>query len=114
MSIILQVVQYGPTMIQQKRINYIKTWHSRLLENGNFDVESEDLNPWLPVTDEFKEDEWVNIHTREPITYSDWMPGQPNGDKSQNCVAVRLGHEKTELLQQWWWDECCSCRTVSL
>ena len=93
-------------------INVMKTWNGRLAENGNFDPESEDTNPWIPFTDEETEDEWVHHFSREAIKFSDWFPGQPNDGLPGNCGIVRLSHEPCQKLGIWWFDTCCACRIV--
>ena len=45
---------------------------------------------WLPYSDEKKEGVWLDQNSGEPMEYTEWIPGQPNGRDSQNCVAVVL------------------------
>ena len=107
-----KILYYKNEEEKENFINLMKTWHGRLAENGNFDPESDDTDPWIPFTDEEIEDEWVHHSSRESIKFSDWFPGQPNDGLPGNCAIVRLSHEPCQKLGIWWFDMCCTCRIV--
>ncbi len=38
---------------------------------------------WTGWTDEMKEDTWVDFNTGEEMDFSNWRPGDPNGETHQ-------------------------------
>ena len=46
------------------------------------------------------------------MNYTDWMPGQPNGGRSENCATTNMGREKTIALREWIWDGKCTKEVI--
>ncbi|XP_068203826.1 uncharacterized protein [Palaemon carinicauda] len=44
---------------------------------------------YLGVTDNAKEGEWLRVSDGQPMAYSNWFVGEPNGDTKDNCVVLR-------------------------
>ena len=91
---------------EKEFISLFQTWHLWFPDYG-LDLETREKNPWIPFTDEDKEDEWMHHHTGAALLYADWFPGQPNDGRPGNCARVRLNDKKSQASGLWWWDDSC-------
>ncbi|XP_067660645.1 echinoidin-like [Haliotis asinina] len=62
---------------------------------------------WLGGNDLLSEDHWMWAHSKEPVTFTDWAPTQPdNVANTENCLELaienRFGYK--------WNDNVCSAR----
>ncbi len=56
---------------------------------------------WIGLTDAFHEGKFAWI-TGEPVEYTDWAPGEPNGDEQENFVAMYYpGHDAQSEWNDW-------------
>ncbi|KAJ8319660.1 hypothetical protein KUTeg_002788 [Tegillarca granosa] len=46
---------------------------------------------WLGINDIEEEDKWVYSSTGTAITVTNWGPGDPNGNRTSNCVVTWIG-----------------------
>ena len=56
-------------------------------------------NSWIGITDIAVEGTWLDVFG-DPLAYTNWENGQPDGNTSQNCALINTGGE--------WADEGCS------
>jgi len=42
----------------------------------------------LAGTDEANEGTWISQYTGQPLRYQNWVPGEPNSGRVENCIAV--------------------------
>ena len=59
---------------------------------------------WLPYTDEAEEGVWLDQNSGQPMKYSEWMPGQPNGRETENCARVNMRAKQPDMM---WYDSRC-------
>ena len=59
----------------------------------------------LPYTDETEEGLWLDQNTGQPIEFTEWTQGQPNGRETENCALVNL---KIKQADRMWYDGPCS------
>ncbi len=63
---------------------------------------------WIGLTDEETENYW-KWSDGSPLTgYTNWMSGQPNDYKEQDCAAIRKGSFKNGDFDGEWHDDACS------
>ena len=37
-------------------------------------------------SDEVLENNWINAYSQTPVKYINWIPGEPNGGRDENCI----------------------------
>jgi len=61
-------------------------------------------NIWIGFNDHQHDGRFFYDSTDEPIIFTNWTPGQPDGGSSQNCVI----YDSREELKSKWHDASCS------
>ena len=60
-----------------------------VLDHGDSIIE--DVNVWTGLWDEPEEGSWSDVNTgqvRAKDEYQPWFPGEPNGDRGENCAII--------------------------
>ena len=102
-----EILFYQSEEQEEDFITFFQTWYSKFPELGHKGYLGI-WGIWTPHTDQEEEGAWVHVHTGAALNYSDWMPGQPNGVRGENCAHTNLGNPTTVELRQWWWDRACT------
>ena len=63
---------------------------------------------WTPITDDEIEGEFRSSVTNQLVTYLPWMKEQPNGEETQNHVAIQMKSKRWNDLDKTS-KECSSC-----
>ena len=58
---------------------------------------------WLFLKMYFSEGSWHWAHSKEPLTFTNWWPGEPKDTNDQDCGVVRI----SEGYNLWWDDVGC-------
>lgn len=73
------------------------------IRNNVLNFDGNDRNGWLGLTDRDVEGNFVWINN-EPVGYTNWRPGEPNGGTGQNYVGMVQGFPLWYDLQDNWGD----------
>ena len=87
-------------------IEFFDQWHSRFPEISK-SLGSGAKRIWTPYHDEPMEGNWTHVYTNAEVNYTDWLQGQPNGLREENCGMVGLDIEISRKKRQWWIDCLC-------
>ncbi|OWF36633.1 perlucin-like protein [Mizuhopecten yessoensis] len=49
-----------------------------------------DYDYWLGATDTFVEGDWRWMNSGQRLTYTHWLPDEPNGYHTQDCMIIRI------------------------
>ena len=107
------IMAYESADEEDEFILLFTTWHKRLEASG-FDVPDRDKIFFFPYTDLKEEGNWVHHQNNTPLRYDDWLPGQPNGGRTENCATVHFDKEKTKALRKWLIDDRCYYKVIWL
>ena len=81
-------------------------------ENGTYKAYPGECNSYFVAGfDSFDEREWIDMYTKEPIQYFEWIPGQPNA-KLQRCITQQpiYGHGPGIT----WFDTFCDVKSCGV
>lgn len=54
-------------------------------------LDSSSSEAWIGLHDSLKEGRYVWVDG-SPIPYSEWLPGEPNGEEAENCIVQAKGN----------------------
>ena len=66
------------------------------------------LDCWIGLTDSQTEGDWKWTDGSQLAGYTNWMTGQPNNYKEQDCVRIAMGNHYTDYYDGHWHDIDCS------
>ncbi|XP_041374047.1 perlucin-like protein [Gigantopelta aegis] len=61
---------------------------------------------WLGGTDILHESTWFWMHSKDPVTFTAWVPGQPDNSHGENCI-----HLNKYGSVRWGWNDY-DCKTI--
>jgi Lectin C-type domain len=74
---------------------------NEFIRNNVLNFDGNDRNGWLGLTDQDVEGNFVWMNN-EPVGYTNWVPGEPNGGSSENYVGMVQGFSLWGDLQNNW------------
>ncbi|XP_033731879.1 perlucin-like [Pecten maximus] len=60
---------------------------------------------WLGGTDSFVESDWKWIESDKRLTYTNWLPGEPNDHHGEDCLVAELSGSRF-----FWRDQECTSK----
>ena len=93
-------------------IEFFDQWHSRFPETSK-SLGLAAKRFWMPFYDEPVEGNWTHVITNSELNYTDWLQGQPNGLRRENCGRIDLDNKTCRKTRQWWIDCTCYDKVIS-